>query len=56
MAQLRDGSMAQLKINNVTAVFTEDEHGYYVHSPELPGCMSLGDSFEEAKANIGGGH
>ena len=36
----------------VNVVFTEDEHGYYVYCPELPGCKSQGDSFEGAKANI----
>ncbi len=36
----------------VNVVFTEDKHGYYVYCPELPGCHSQGDNFEEAKANI----
>ncbi len=39
-------------IYKVNVFFTEDEHGYYVYCPELPGCHSQGDSFEEAKANI----
>jgi predicted RNase H-like HicB family nuclease len=39
-------------IYNVNVVFSHDEHGYYVYCPELPGCHSQGDSFEEAKANI----
>ena len=30
----------------------EDENGYYVYCPELPGCHSQGDNFEDAKANI----
>ena len=39
-------------VYKVNVVFMEDEHGYYVYCPELPGCHSQGDSFEEAKANI----
>ena len=39
-------------VYKVNVVFMEDEHGYYVHCPELPGCHSQGESFEEAKANI----
>ncbi len=26
--------------------------GYYVICPELPGCQSQGDTFEEARENI----
>ncbi len=36
----------------VNVVFTHDNDGYYVFCPELPGCQSQGDNFEEAKANI----
>ena len=39
-------------VYKVNVVFTTDEHGYYVYCPELPGCHSQGDSFEEAKTNI----
>jgi len=39
-------------VNKVNVVFTEDKHGFYVFCPELPGCHSQGDTFEEAKANI----
>jgi predicted RNase H-like HicB family nuclease len=39
-------------VYKVNVVFTEDEHGFYVYCPELPGCHSQGDSFEEAKTNI----
>ncbi len=35
-------------------VFEEQEvGGYTVTVPSLPGCISEGDSFEEAKTNIG---
>ncbi len=36
----------------VNVLFSRDEHGYYVYCPELPGCQSQGDNFEEAKENI----
>jgi len=39
-------------VYKVDVVFMEDEHGYYVYCPELPGCHSQGDNLEEAKANI----
>jgi predicted RNase H-like HicB family nuclease len=36
----------------VNVVFIKDENGYYAHCPELPGCHSQGDSYEEARKNI----
>ena len=36
----------------VNVVFSRDENGYYVFCPELPGCQSQGDTFEEARENI----
>jgi predicted RNase H-like HicB family nuclease len=33
-------------------LFQKDEHGYFVYCPELKGCHSQGDTFEEAKENI----
>lgn len=36
----------------VSVIFNKDKNGYYVFCPELPGCHSQGDSFEDAKANI----
>ncbi len=36
----------------VSIVIEKDEYGYYAYSPELEGCQSQGDSFEEAIANI----
>ena len=36
----------------VSVIFSKDVHGYFVYCPELPGCHSQGDSFEEAKKNI----
>jgi len=39
-------------VYKVNVIFTEDEHGYFVYCPELPGCHTQGDTFEEAKVNI----
>ena len=36
----------------VNVVIEKDDHGYYTYSPELEGCQSQGDSYEEALANI----
>jgi predicted RNase H-like HicB family nuclease len=36
----------------VNIVFSRDKGGYYVFCPELPGCQSQGDTFEEARENI----
>ncbi len=36
----------------VNIVFEKDQNGFYVFAPELPGCHSQGDTFEEASANI----
>lgn len=33
-------------------IFQKDENGYFVYCPELKGCFSQGDTFEEAKDNI----
>lgn len=36
-----------------TAIFEPDvEGGFVVYVPALPGCMSQGDTFEEARINI----
>lgn len=41
------------KVFQYTAVFEpEKSGGYSVTIPALPGCISEGDSFEEALANI----
>lgn len=36
----------------ISAIIEHDQHGYYTYCPELPGCQSQGDTFEEAVANI----
>jgi len=36
----------------ISATIERDKHGYYAYCPQLPGCQSQGDSFEEAMVNI----
>lgn len=36
----------------VNILFNRDENGYFVYCPDLPGCHSQGDTFEEALINI----
>jgi len=36
----------------LSAVIESDEHGYFAYCPELPGCYSQGESYEEALTNI----
>ncbi|MFA5806659.1 MAG: type II toxin-antitoxin system HicB family antitoxin [Melioribacteraceae bacterium] len=34
------------------AIIEKDKNGYFAYIPELKGCYSQGDSFEEALINI----
>ena len=36
----------------VGVIIEKDKHGYYAYCPELEGCQSQGDSFEEVMSNI----
>jgi predicted RNase H-like HicB family nuclease len=36
----------------VGIVIEKDDSGYYAYCPELEGCQTQGDSFEEVMANI----
>ena len=36
----------------VSIVIEKDEYGYYAYCPELEGCQTQGDSFEEVMVNI----
>ena len=38
--------------NKVSVVIEKDENGYYAFAPELEGCQTQGDTFEEVSANI----
>ncbi|MBI4135538.1 type II toxin-antitoxin system HicB family antitoxin [Candidatus Uhrbacteria bacterium] len=45
--------MESTKILTYTAIFEKAPEGGYVASiPALPGCMTQGETFEEAKENI----
>ena len=41
--------MSRMKVG---VVIEKDENGYYAFCPELEGCQSEGNTFEEALANI----
>lgn len=46
-------SKREAKILEYNAIFTpEEEGGFSVYVPELRGCVSQGDTFEEAQNNI----
>ncbi|MGH2581303.1 MAG: type II toxin-antitoxin system HicB family antitoxin [Anaerolineales bacterium] len=46
-------SSNKTKVLEYNAIFApEEEGGYSVCVPDLPGCHSQGETFEEAKANI----
>lgn len=36
----------------LNAIIEKDKNGYFAFVPELKGCVSQGDSFEELAANI----
>lgn len=35
-----------------TVVIEKDEHGYFAYCPELQGCYTQGETYEEALENI----
>jgi predicted RNase H-like HicB family nuclease len=41
-----------MKTYNFVAVIEKDEDGYFAFCPELQGCYTSGDSFEEARTNL----
>ena len=41
-----------MKLYHFTIVAEHDKDGYYVFCPELQGCYSQGDTYEEALENI----
>ena len=38
--------------HKVSVIIEKDSFGYYAYSPELEGCQTQGESFEEVMANI----
>lgn len=46
--------MESKKVLTYTAIFEKSpEGGYVAYVPALPGCMTQGETFEDAKANVG---
>jgi predicted RNase H-like HicB family nuclease len=41
-----------MKTYRFAAVIQKDEDGYFAYCPELQGCYTSGDTFEEARANL----
>jgi predicted RNase H-like HicB family nuclease len=50
----KSNSISERVIMNykISVIIEKDENGYYAFCPELAGCQSQGDTFEEAVANI----
>jgi predicted RNase H-like HicB family nuclease len=44
--------LSEEAIMRFTVILEPEEEGYSVHCPALPGCVSQGDSREEALTNI----
>ena len=38
--------------HKASIILEKDEHGYYAYCPELEGCQTQGNSFEEVLRNI----
>ena len=36
----------------INTIIEKDENGYFAFVPELKGCVSEGETFEEVKSNI----
>jgi len=41
-----------MTVYHFAAVIEKDEEGYYAFCPELQGCYTSGDTFEEARDNL----
>lgn len=41
-----------MKTYNFSIIFEQDKDGYFVFCPELQGCYSEGETYEEALKNI----
>ncbi len=40
------------KLFNLTAVIEQDENGFFAFAPELQGCYTQGQTYEEAVNNL----
>lgn len=36
----------------LNVIIEKDADGYYAYCPELPGCQTQGDNFEDAMSNV----
>jgi len=41
-----------MKYHNFSIIFEWDKNGYFVFCPQLQGCYSQGETYEEASKNI----
>ena len=41
-----------MKTYHFSIIIEKDEHGYFVRCPDLQGCYSQGETYEEAVENI----
>lgn len=41
-----------MKRYSIAAIIEKDKDGYFAFCPELQGCYTSGDTFEEARANL----
>jgi predicted RNase H-like HicB family nuclease len=46
------GGGIQMKSYRFSVIIEKDKDGYYAFTPELQGCYSQGDTYEEAIENI----
>jgi predicted RNase H-like HicB family nuclease len=42
----------KMRVYHFSAIIEKDKNGYYVSCPELQGCYTQGDTYEEALENI----
>ncbi|MFH1896130.1 MAG: type II toxin-antitoxin system HicB family antitoxin [bacterium] len=49
---MANGRLASQNLKYQVLFYPEEEGGYSVTVPTLPGCVSQGDTFEEAVTNI----
>ena len=44
--------MRPMKAYRFSVIIEEDEHGFYAYCPELQGCYTQGQTYEEALKNV----
>ena len=48
----KEAVSARSRVYRFSVVIEKDRDGYFAFTPELQGCYSQGDTYEEAKENI----